>query len=227
VRRSVEHTASELGCAPEGLRMVDLQSPVNGSPQTQSIGAHHAIRQEILGVFTFVAAIWIVHFLDLFMPIDQLGLIPRRLAGLVGIATMTFVHASWSHLFANSVPLFILLMLLAGSRARSWKVVALIIVCGGLLLWLFGRPARHIGASLLVFGLISFLITSGLFFERRPVPVIVALVVGFLYGLTLITGVLPRFWSESSVSWDGHLCGAVAGALVAYGLTRPWLRPVT
>jgi membrane associated rhomboid family serine protease len=79
----------------------------------------------------------------------------------------------------------------------------------------------HIGASLLIFGLISFLIASGLFFERRPVPVIVALVVGFLYGMTLIAGVLPRLGGGDRVSWDGHLCGALAGVFVAYMLTRP------
>jgi membrane associated rhomboid family serine protease len=175
----------------------------------------------LIGVVAFIAAVWLVHLLDVLLPIEQLGLVPRRLSGLIGIVTMTFLHASWWHLVSNSVPLFILLTLLAGSRARSWRVVAAIILSGGALLWLFGRSARHLGASLLVFGLISFLIAAGLLFERRPVPVIVAMVVGFLYGLTLITGVLPRIWSESSVSWDGHLCGAVAGVLVAYGLTRP------
>ena len=134
---------------------------------------------------------------------------------------MTFVHQDWSHLLSNTVPLFILLVLLAGSRARSWGIVVLIIIVGGLLLWVFGRSARHVGASLLIFGLISYLIASGLFFERRPVPVVVALVVGFLYGTALLGGILPRFGMSPSVSWDGHLCGAIAGVLVAYGLTRP------
>ena len=55
------------------------------------------------------------------------------------------------------------------------------------------RPYRqdHIGASGLVFGLIVFLILSGLL-ERRPVPLLIALFVGFLYGGTLLWGIVPR-----------------------------------
>jgi membrane associated rhomboid family serine protease len=39
-----------------------------------------------------------------------------------------------------------------------------------------------------------------------------------IHGGSLVMGALPRFGSQ--VSWDGHLCGAVAGGLVAYALTR-------
>ena len=88
---------------------------------------------------------------------------------------------------------------------------------GGLLLWLFGRHATHIGASGLIFGLIAFLIVSGLE-ERRIIPLIIAVVVGFLYGGTLLWGILPL--SGPHTSWDGHLCGAIAGAAVAYTLAR-------
>jgi membrane associated rhomboid family serine protease len=201
--------------------MLDLRSPVDVPDEVPTRNAVHTVRQELIWVIVFIAAVWVVFLLDRFLPLEQLGLIPRRLRGLVGIVTMTFLHADWSHLLSNTFPLFILLTLLAGSRAKSWGIVAAIIVVGGLLLWGFGRPALHIGASLLMFGLISFLIASGLFFERRPVPVIVALVVGFLYGMTLIAGVLPRLGGGDRVSWDGHLCGALAGVFVAYMLTRP------
>jgi membrane associated rhomboid family serine protease len=64
---------------------------------------------------------------------------------------------------------------------------------------------------------VAFLILSG-FLERRIVPLVVALFVGFLYGSSLIMGVLPRLGSQ--ISWDGHLCGAIAGGIVAYALTR-------
>ena len=121
------------------------------------------------------------------------------------------------HILSNTLPLFILLILLAGSKARSWEVVVEIVVLGGSLLWLVGRPAIHIGASGLIFGLIAFLITSGLL-EKRLVPLAIAVIVGFLYGGTLVSGVLPRIGSQ--ISWDGHLCSAVAGVIVAYTLTR-------
>jgi membrane associated rhomboid family serine protease len=180
----------------------------------------HTVRQELSGVLAFLGAIWAVYLLDLFLPLEIFGLIPRRLSGIPGIVAMPMLHANLAHLLSNTVPLLVLLTLLAGSRASSSLVVLLICLLGGTLLWLFGRSAIHIGASLLVFGLITFLVASGLWFERRPVPVLVALLVVFFYGIPLILGVLPRIWSQDSVSWDGHLCGAIAGVIVAQQLTR-------
>jgi membrane associated rhomboid family serine protease len=130
---------------------------------------------------------------------------------------MPFLHANLRHLVANTIPLSVLLILLAGSRAASWAVVVSIAALGGLLLWMFGRPAVHIGASGLISGLTVFLVLSG-FLEQRIIPLLIAVLVGFLYGGSLVLGVVPRFGSQ--VSWDGHLCGAIAGGLVAYALPR-------
>ena len=176
----------------------------------------HAIRQEISGVILFIAAIWAVFLASLVFPgVDQYGVVPRRMVGLVGIPAMPFLHANLQHIISNTVPLFILLILLAGSRAESWEVVVFVSLLGGLLLWIFGREAVHIGASGLISGLIAFLILSG-FLEKRIIPLLIALVVAFFYGGSLILGVVPRFGSQ--ISWDGHLCGAVAGAVVAWRL---------
>ena len=178
----------------------------------------HTIREEIRGVLIFVGAIWAVYFLSFPFPaLDDYGVIPRRLIGLVGIPAMPFLHANLNHLISNTIPLVVLLILLAGSRAESWEVVVVIVLLGGLLLWIFGRSADHIGASGLISGLTAFLILSG-FLEERIIPLLIALLVGFLYGGSLIFGVIPRF--GSNVSWDGHLCGAVAGALVALALAQ-------
>ena len=177
----------------------------------------HSIRQEIRGVAIFVAVIWVVFLVDLVLPgrFADWGIVPRRLWGLVGIPLAPFLHANFSHLISNTLPLFVLLTLLAGSRTRTWETVLEIVLVGGGLLWLFGRQgnaeiqAVHVGASGLIYGLIAFLIVSG-FRERRFVPLLVAILVGFFYGGTLISGVLPSV--GSSVSWDGHLFGALAGA---------------
>jgi len=180
--------------------------------------ARHTIREELHGVLIFIGAIWGVFLLSLAVPsLASHGVVPRTLVGLVGILAMPFLHANLSHILSNTVPLLVLLTLLAGSKARSWEIVSEVVVLGGLLLWLFGRHANHIGASGLIFGLAAFLIVSGVL-ERRIVPLLVSVAVAFLYGGTLFSGVLPRIGSH--VSWDGHLFGAVAGGLIAYALTR-------
>jgi membrane associated rhomboid family serine protease len=179
----------------------------------------HTVREELHGILVFLGAIWAVFLLDLLVPLDfnHLGLVPRTLRGLLGILTMPFLHANLNHLISNTIPLFVLRSLLAGSKARSWKTVAEIILLSGVLLWIFGRPAVHVGASGLIFGLAAFLVVSG-FLEKRLLSLAIAILIVFLYGGSLLSGILPRV--GSTVSWDGHLMGAVAGGIVAYGLTK-------
>ncbi len=175
----------------------------------------HAVGEEIKGVLVFVGIVWAVFLADFVIPgdLNRFGIVPRTTSGLFGVATMPFLHGGWGHLLSNTIPLIVLLCLLAGSRANSAAVVAAIVLLGGALLWLFGRGGRvHVGASGLIYGLIAFLLVAG-FRERRFVPLAVAVVVGFLYGGTLLSGVLPTV--GPGISWDGHLLGAVAGAAVA------------
>ncbi|MEM7376538.1 MAG: rhomboid family intramembrane serine protease [Pseudomonadota bacterium] len=169
------------------------------------------LQAALKGVLVFVGVIWTVFLLDQLLPLEQLGLVPRQVRGAVGIVAMPFLHGSLQHLLANTTPLAFLLFLLAGSQARSVEVVAMLAVVSGVLLWLFGREAVHIGASTLVFALGSFLIVTGLI-ERRLVSFAVAVLVVALYGSSFIAGVVP--W-QHGVSWDGHLAGLVGGALVA------------
>ena len=184
----------------------------------------HRIREELPLVLLFLATIWGVFLLDRVLPLERLGLIPRDMGGLIGIVTMPFLHANFTHLLNNTVPLAILLTLLAGSRTDSRAAVVLVAVLGGLLLWLFGRgDSLHIGASGLVFGLAVFLIVSGIL-EKRAVPLLVSLFVAFTYGTTLLAGLLP--WQQG-VSWDGHLFGGIAGGLVAWLLVRKTPTPTT
>lgn len=177
----------------------------------------HKIREEALAIGLFIAVIWGIFLLDIFLPLEQLGLIPRDLGGVSGIVFMSFLHADYQHLLSNTVPLIILLALLAGSRADSRKIVLMIMLLGGLLLWLFGRgSAIHIGASLLVFGLACFLIVSGML-EKRTIPVVISILVAVMYGTTLLGGIVP--W-QKGVSWDGHLMGGIAGAATAWLLLK-------
>ncbi len=178
------------------------------------------LRQRIKSVGFFVGFLWLVFLADLVLPgtWTQWGLRPRTTIGLLGIPTMPFLHGSIGHLLSNSVPLVVLLSILSGSRSNPFIVVASIILYGGGLLWLFGRSDVHIGASGLVYGLVAFLILHG-FFERRILSILISLLVGCVYGTTLLWGVLPSL--DSQVSWDGHLCGAIAGGIIAYLLSKP------
>ena len=212
---------------------MDLRSKLK--PPTEFI---HSIREELIGVLIFVGIVWGVFIFDCilfgiweFKLADWFGLIPRQITRLPGIVAMPFLHGDLKHIFSNTFPLLVLMWLLAGSRAQSWRIVAMICLLGGSLLWLFGSPMvflrglvtsnnevqAHVGASLLVFGLITFLISSG-YFERRPVPVLIAVFVAILYGTTLIWGIIPKMTGH--VSWDGHLSGGIAGVIVAYWLVK-------
>ena len=175
---------------------------------------HDPTQWKSLSGVLFIAAIWAVFLASLVYPgLDQYGVVPRRAFGLVGIAAMPFLHLNLQHILANTIPLFVLLILLSGlCGPNHGEVVVLIALLGGFLLWLFGREAVHIGASGLVSGLAAFLILSG-FLEKRIIPLLITLFVGFFYGSSLLMGVIPRI--GSAVSWDGHLCGAIAGGIVA------------
>lgn len=176
----------------------------------------HALKDGLLGIALFVGAIWLVFFLDLLLPLEALGLVPRSLRGLSGIVAMPFLHGNLSHLTSNTVPLIVTLGLLVGSRSNSVQIVVLISLIGGVLLWLFGRHALHIGASVLVFGLVAFHVLAG-FLENRTRSVIIAVAVGVMYAGTFFQGILPF---QQGVSWEGHLFGGIAGGLVALGVAR-------
>jgi membrane associated rhomboid family serine protease len=170
-------------------------------------------------VLIIVLVMWLVWIVDAVVPADlnAFGLQPRTLGGLLGIPLSPFLHAGFGHLLSNTVPLVMLLVLTVSSRHRPWPVIAAIVLGGGTLVWIVGRNANHVGASGLVFGLIAYLITVGIR-ERQMVSVGIAVLVGVFFGGTLLGGVLPMF--GSAVSWEGHLCGAIAGGVVGVVTTR-------
>jgi membrane associated rhomboid family serine protease len=165
----------------------------------------------LLGFLFLVKAVEVVFRL----PLQQFGILPRTEAGLPGILFSPLLHANLGHLVANAVPLFVLLVLLLSNREyHPYRTLALIWGASGVGTWLIGRgQSVHIGASSIVFGLAAFLIVAG-FRVRSWRSAAVAIIVFLLYG-GIFYGVLPR---AGPVSWEGHLCGAVAGVLVAGSL---------
>jgi len=110
--------------------------------------------------------------------------------------------------------LVVLLIIAYMSYRRKFMHMIIIglIVLSGLITWVIGREASHLGASSLIFGLISFLIFAGIF-SRKIINIIVSVGVAFIYGGTVLIGILP---TNSHVSWEGHLGGFIAGILLAY-----------
>ncbi|MCA9873014.1 MAG: rhomboid family intramembrane serine protease [Anaerolineales bacterium] len=176
----------------------------------------------------FVAFLWLVEFINLFIfhgRLNTLGIRPRTAAGLEGILFAPMLHSSFAHLMANTVPLLVLgwFVLLRGTRTFA-SVTIITILVSGLGTWLIG-PAHsvHIGASGLIFGYFGFLVL-GSYFERSFASILWALLVFFLYG-GLLWGVLPQ---GNGISWQGHLFGFIGGGVAAYLLAkRPSATPET
>ncbi|HTH92077.1 rhomboid family intramembrane serine protease [Mycobacterium sp.] len=182
-------------------------------------------------ILTFVALMWIVEAFDSVSGhrLDNNGIRPMESNGLLGILYAPLLHANWDHLIANTIPALILgfLMTLAG-LSRFVFATVIIWLLGGFGTWLIGNigahcpyvgvrcETNHIGASGLIFGWLAFLIVFG-FFTRKVWEIVVGVIVLLVYGGVLL-GILP---GTPGVSWQGHLCGAIAGVFAAYLLSGP------
>lgn len=165
-------------------------------------------------ILRFILLLYALLLLSFVMPITRYGIIPRTAIGLIGIFTAPLLHGGLQHLLSNTVPLLILLFVLLNFYPnKALKTIALIVIAGGSMVWIFGRTANHIGASGLIYGLAAFIISNG-FFEKKIIPILISLLIIILYG-GLIWGVLP-FFNSPRISWEGHLFGAISGVLIAY-----------
>jgi membrane associated rhomboid family serine protease len=179
-------------------------------------------------ILTFISLLYLVELVDQLAghSLDANGIRPLETDGLWGIIFAPVLHANWQHLAANTVPLLVLgfLLALSGLSRFVWAT-AIVWILGGLGTWLIGNvgsscgPTDHIGASGLIFGWLTFLLVFGIF-VRRFADIIVGLVVLFAYGGVLLEA-MPVLHQCGGVSWQGHLCGAIAGVVAAYLLSAP------
>ncbi|NJN29205.1 MAG: rhomboid family intramembrane serine protease [Synechococcales cyanobacterium RM1_1_8] len=184
------------------------------------------VRGELTLQFSILLALlglmWGIEILDWLWAaqLDRYGIVPRDWVGLRGILFAPFLHGNFPHLMANTVPFFSLgwLVMLRRTRDFLW-VTGLVMLLGGLGTWLIGnlfdpvlrsRPPVHIGASILIFGYLGYLLLRG-WFDRQPASIIFSIAVALVYG-GLLWGVLP---GQAGVSWEGHLSGFVAGTIAA------------
>lgn len=179
-------------------------------------------------ILTFVALLYLVELIDQLTrhSLDLNGIRPLQTDGLWGIVFAPVLHASWQHLMANTVPLLVLgfLMTLAGLSRFVWAT-AIVWILGGFGTWLIGSmgstcgPTDHIGASGLIFGWLAFLLVFGIF-VRKVADIVIGILVLLIYGGILL-GAMPVLGQCGGISWQGHLCGAIAGVVAAYMLSAP------
>ncbi|MCX5585196.1 rhomboid family intramembrane serine protease [Streptomyces erythrochromogenes] len=169
----------------------------------------------------WVALLWVLEAVDYATghALDQYGILARDPDSLTGIVSAAFLHFGFDHVASNSVPLLVLGFIAALSGIRRFLAVCgLILLADGFGTWLISPSGTMtLGASGIVFGLFGYLLVRG-FVERRALGIAVAVGVAAVWGTTIVSGILP---TDSGVSWQGHLCGLVAGIVTALYFRRP------
>jgi len=177
----------------------------------------------------FLLVCWAAFLLDTQFHLNfyQYGVSPRTISGLKGILFSSFIHGDLGHILNNSLPIFILgSMIFYFYKPIAWPAIIWIYLASGVWLWVGGRNSDvitnyHFGASTLIYGFSTFLFFSGIFRKHKQLMVVSALVV-FLYG-SISWGIFPF---DPSISWEGHLFGAISGVLVAYNYRKDGPQPI-
>ena len=166
-----------------------------------------------------VLSIWTVYWFEIRFQVNfnDYGVYPRTLKGLSGIVFGPFIHSSVEHLYNNTIPIAIL----TASLAYFYRNIAIKVLLWGILLsgaitWLIGRPSYHIGASGLIYVLVSFIFFKGIISKHYRL-VALSLMVVFIYG-SLLWYIFPV---EDGISWEGHLGGFVTGLFLAFAMKVP------
>jgi membrane associated rhomboid family serine protease len=176
-------------------------------------------REGLVLLSGIVALMWLVEAINSIDSnrLDSDGIRARSVSHFWGILTSPFIHASFQHLMDNTVPFVFLGVIIALHGARRLALVTgFIIVIGGLGTWLIGPGGgtSTIGASGVVFGYATYLLARG-FFDRSIWELGVGIFVGVIWGAVLVSSLVPH----SGISWQAHLCGGIAGVIVAWRLS--------
>lgn len=178
------------------------------------------VSKEIQIMIYLASAIWIIHLINFttgYSLNEYLGLIPRETRGLLGIAFAPFLHGGFIHIISNTIPLIILGSLMGYSAKKDFIDVNLIIlVLGGILVWIFARGSIHVGASGVVMGYFGYLMSIS-YFEKSIKNAMISLIVFVFYG-GMIFSILPSI--ASYISWEGHLFGFISGVIAAYYISK-------
>jgi len=173
---------------------------------------------------SFVLIIWLVYWFELRFGFrfNDMGIYPRTFYGLRGIFFSPFIHGSLEHLYHNSTPLLVLsAALFYFYRFIAWRVLLFGILLSGFLTWLIGSPGYHIGASGIIYVLMSFMLFKGILSKNHHLTAL-SLIVVFLYG-SMLWYVFPV---KENMSWEGHLSGLIIGIVFAFVFRESIPKPV-
>lgn len=172
---------------------------------------------------TFVLIIWLIFWFEVRFGYNfsKYGVYPQSFKGLRGVVLSPFIHGDIKHIYHNTIPLFVLSMaLFYFYRPIAWRVILYGILFSGFLTWCIGRPSYHIGASGLIYVLVSFTFFKGVFAKHFRL-IALSLIVVFLYG-SMIWYTMPI---EEGISWEGHLSGLITGFVFALFFRKEIAKP--
>lgn len=207
-----------------------MPEPAGRVPATKRVGAllPARVKPAVVTVGSFgvlLVIVQIVNSLSSYRLNPDFGLVSRSLHGLIGVVTAPLLHGGWPHLWSNLVPLLIFgLLIMLGSVRQFIAVTILVWLVSGLGLWALG-PANTVtvGASGLVFGWLAYLVTRGVF-TRNVGQIVIGVVLLALWGGVFWTGIVKVAAADItgavSISWQGHLFGAIGGVLAAFLVAR-------
>lgn len=161
-----------------------------------------------------LGVLWLINIVNWMLgsPFNRLGIYPRHISGLPGIIFAPFLHGDFSHLFFNSIPLFVLgLAILTEGTNLFFVVTATIMLLEGFSVWLLGRRALHIGASGVISGYFGYIIVNA-YLQPSFTAGLLALLVIYYFG-SIFLGIFPQ---EEKVSWESHFLGFLSGIAAAF-----------
>ncbi|GFZ93728.1 hypothetical protein GCM10011359_24080 [Nesterenkonia alkaliphila] len=190
-----------------------------------------ALKRTFVPVILPLAAMWVMFVLSLLLGNwfnRTLALNARDFSGLIGIIFMPLLHGGFGHLLGNTMSWILLGGITSMLTRQFTKVMVALWLLSGAILWIIGTPwvchapagsgcvVNHVGASTVIYGFAAFIVTYAIL-ARRFLAMLFGVFVAFVYGISMLIGMLPI---TPGVSWTGHLSGAIAGVVVAFFFTK-------
>ncbi len=134
--------------------------------------------------------------------------------------TAGFAHFGWLHLAMNMFALWSLGQTLEPALGR-WRYLGLYaasLLGSSVAVMLLANSGVHAGASGAIFGLLA---AYGIVLKRLRLPYTGVLVIAAIFiGGPLVSDLVPAIGFLSGLSWQGHLGGAVVGAVLMLAMLK-------